>query len=130
MTKEQLAVRIKEAANGRTYCGELSGYAISSIIEGRSSYPVSNLISYCNGIDIQFAITDINTDECYDIDDIMDVHNVVEMLMSRYMVDYKLVYRKTAVHYTAPKNGQAPLSINTLLAVCSVLHCKLDFVSR
>lgn len=130
MTKEQLAARIKGATKDKEYHGELSGYAIASITEGRSSYPVANLISYCNGLDLQFAITDINTDECYDIDDIMDVHNVIKMLMDRYMVDHKLVYRMTAVHYTAPKNGQAPLSINTLLAVCSVLHCKLDFVSR
>ena len=93
MTKEQLAARIKGATKDREYHGELSGYAIASITEGRSSYPVANLISYCNGLDLQFAITDINTDECYDIDDIMDVHNVIKMLMDRYMIDHKLVYR-------------------------------------
>jgi len=127
MTKEQLAIKLNEVCGNNVYSGNLSSYAVRSIIEGRSSYPVSNLIDYCEGTDVRMAITDLATDEIYDIEEIMQVHEVIGMLMERYGIDAQFVYRKTAVHYTAPKNGRASLSINTLLAVCSSLHCKIDF---
>jgi len=127
MTKEQLAKKLNEVCGNNVYSGKLSGYAVRSIVESRSSYPVSNLIEYCEGMDVRMAITDLATDEVYTIDEIMQVHEVIGMLMERYDVDYQFVYRKTAVHYTAPKDGRASLSVNTLLAVCSCLHCKIDF---
>lgn len=127
MTKEQLAHKLK-GLKKHGYSGKLSGYAVCSIEESRSSYPVSNLIEYCKGTDIRMVMTDFATDEVYLIESIMDVHEVIGMLMERYNVDSNLIYRQTAVHYTSPKNGRTSLSVNTLLAVCSSLHCKVDFV--
>ena len=130
MTKEQLAKKLSVVCGKNVYSGELSDYAIRSIKESRSSYPVSNLIDYCKGMDVRMAITDMATDEAYRVFEIMDVHNVIMMLMERYGIDSQYIYRKTAVHYTAPKNGRASLSINTLLAVCSSLHCRIDFLEN
>lgn len=128
MNKEQLANRLKAIHEKCVYSGELSNYAVRSIREGRSSYSVSNLIKYCKGSNLELIMIDITTNESYPIDDVMDVHNVIGMLMERYNVDAMYVYRRTGVHYTEPKFECAPLSINTLLAVCSSLHCKIDFL--
>lgn len=130
MTKEQLADKLKEIRQVNQYSGKLSGYAVRSIEESRSSYPVSNLIDYCEGINLQMVMTDMATDESYAVHEIMDIHEVIDMLMKRYGIDSQYVYRKTAIHYTAPKNGNASLSVNTLLAVCSSLHCKIDFIRK
>ena len=130
MTKETIADKLKEMNQGNRYSGKLSGYAVRSIEESRSSYPVSNLIDYCEGMNLQMVMVDMATDEVYVVHEIMDIHEIIDMLMKRYNIDYQLVYRKTAVHYTAPKNGRASLSVNTLLAVCSSLHCKIDFIKR
>lgn len=130
MTKEQLADKLKEIRQGNQYSGKLSGYAVRSIEESRSSYPVSNLIDYCEGTNLQMVMTDMATDESYAVHEIMDIHEVIDMLMKRYGIDSQYVYRKTAIHYTAPKNGNASLSVNTLLAVCSSLHCKIDFIRK
>lgn len=128
MTKEQLADKLKGIRQDNKYSGKLSGYAVRSIEESRSSYPVSNLIDYCEGTNLQMVMVDMATDEMYDICEVMDIHEAIDMLMKRYNIDSQYIYRKTAVHYTAPKNGRAPLSVNTLLAVCSSLHCKIDFI--
>ncbi len=128
MTTQLIAERLKAACGDRQFDGQLSGYARMTILEARANYPVSNLISFCQGFHIQFVITDWTTCESYDVDDIMDVHNIISMLMERYDVDEKLVYRKTEKHYTAPKDGKAPLSIETLLAVLNVMRCKLEFI--
>ena len=130
MTKEQLADKLKEIRQVNQYSGKLSGYAVRSIEESRSSYPVSNLIDYCEGTNLQMVMTDMATDESYAVHEIMDIHEVIDMLMKRYGIDSQYVYRKTAIHYTAPKNGNASLSVNTLLAVCSSLHCKIDFIRK
>ena len=127
MTKEQLAYKLN-GFRKHGYSGKLSGYAVCSIEESRSSYPVSNLIEYCEGINARMVMCDFATDEKFPIESIMDVHEVIRMLMERYNVDSNLIYRQTAIHYTQPKNGRTSLSINTLLAVCSSLHCKIDFV--
>lgn len=127
MTKEQLAIKLAQISQENKCPEKLSDYSIKSIREGRSSYPVSNLIDYCEGMELQMMMVDLATDEMYGIYGIMDVHNVIGMLMKRYNIDCQRIYRETSVHYTPPKNKRTSLSINTLLAVCSVLHCKIEF---
>lgn len=147
MTQEQIAERIKTASNGESYDGNLTPYAVTSIIEGRSNYPVSNLITFCQDMNLKLVMFDLATEDCFYPKSVLDIHKVLDLLMKRYNVDYKLVYRKTAVHYTAPKSFDekdlekmkanpkgtkyvAPLSIKTLLAVCDVIHCDLRFESN
>lgn len=144
MTQEQIAERLSAAAANREYSGNLTSYAIQSIGEGRSNYPVSNLIAYCNGLGLKLVMFDLATEDRFYPLSVLDVHRALNILMPRYKVDYKLVYRKTGVHYTAPKsldekelekiqsapNGKrfvTPLSIKTLLAVCDTIHCDLRF---
>ena len=130
MTKEQIAEKLRLIHRESVYSGELSRYAVRSIREGRSSYPVSNLLNYCEGSGIQMVMMDSTTDEIYPVDEIMEVHELIRFLMDRYETDAQYVYRKTGIHYTEPKFGRAHLSINTLLAVCSSLHCWIDFLRR
>ena len=146
MNQEQIAEKLKAVSQDREYRGSLSSYAAQSIISGRSNYPVSNLITYCQDLGLKFVMTDLATEDCFYPASVLDVHKVLNLLMDRYEVDHKLVYRKTAVHYTVPKSlveeeleeikakseGNkyvAPLSIKTLLAVCKVIHCDLSFVN-
>lgn len=147
MTQEQIAERIKAASHNKKYCGSLTSYAVKSIIEGRSNYPASNLITYCQDMNLKLVMFDLVTEDCFYPKSVLDIHKVLDLLMRRYNVDYKLVYRKTAIHYTAPKsfdekdlekmksdsNGKkyvAPLSVKTFLAVCDVIHCDLRFKSN
>lgn len=142
MNQEQIADKLKEVLQGREYSGSLTSYAVKSIISGRSNYPVLNLITFCNDLGLKLVMTDMATEDCYDAHTILDVHKTLVFLMDRYEVDSKLVYRKTAAHYTVPKaleekelaeiksDGNkyvTSLSIKTLLAVCEVIHCDLSF---
>lgn len=127
MNKERLGIELSHKRNGRPIDG-LTKYAVKSIEEGRSSYPVVNLLVYCEALSLQMTITDLVMDESYPVDTIQEVHNVLQMLMERWKIDDANIYRKSGVHYTAPKGKTGSLSITTLLAMCKVLHCKLDFV--
>lgn len=147
MNQEQLADRIKNAVSGAAYTGSLSPYAVQSIELARSNYPVQNLITFCQDMSLKLVMTDMATEDRFYPDSVLDVHKVLDLLMKRYLVDPKLVYRKTGVHYTPPKSlnpedlerlkeeadGRKyviPLSIKTLLAVCEVIHCDLSFYPK
>lgn len=127
MNKEKLAIELTRMRNGNPVSG-LSDYAVESICKGRSSYPVANLLTFCQALSLQMVITDLATDESYPVDTIDEVHDVLQMLMKRWQIDDSCMYRKTGIHYTAPKGKTGSLSIVTMLAMCSALHCKLDFV--
>ncbi len=147
MTQEQIAERLKQSVQDKAYTGSLTSYTVKSIEDGRSNYPVTNLIAYCQDMDLKLVMFDMATEDCFYPISVLEVHKVLDLLMKRYNVDYKLVYRKTAVHYTAPKSFDekdlekmksdpkgkryvTPLSIKTLLAVCDVIHCDLRFESN
>ena len=127
MNKEKLGIELAHIRNGRPVNG-LTNYAIESIEKGRSSYPVANLIVYCEALSLQIIMTDTATDESYPVDDMQEIHDVLQMLMKRWRIDDSCMYRKTGIHYTAPKGKTGSLSIVTMLAMCSALHCKLDFI--
>lgn len=125
MTKEELGEKLAALRDGAKLDCDLSGYAIESIEFGRSSYPVSNLVSYCNASGIVFRLVDHNVGDGYQIHFVEDVHDVLALFMKRYDTDEKMLYRITGVHYTTPRNGRASLSINTLLSVCRALFCDI-----
>ena len=134
MNQEQDTEKLKELVGNKLYKGTLSSYAVESIKLGRSNYPVSNLLAYCNDFDLKVVMMDLTTEDCFYPKTVFDVHKILELLMDRYNIDTKAVYRKTSIHYTLPKSNQAentkgaaPLSIKTLLAVCQVIHCDLLF---
>lgn len=127
MNKEKLGIELSHIRNGKSIEG-LTGYAVKSIEEGRSSYPVTNLLIYCEALSLQMVLTDMATDESYPVDNIQEIHDVLQMLMKRWRIDDSCMYRKTGIHYTAPKGKTGSLSIVTMLAMCSALHCKLDFI--
>lgn len=142
MTQEEIAQKLQIAEKDRLYKGQLTPYSVQSIEEAKSNYPVANLIQYCQDKNIQMIIIDKATEDSFTAGTILDVHKVINLLMNRYEIDPKLIYRKTGVYYTPPKslvqedldklkaNGvrfTTPLSIKTLLAVCEVIHCDILF---
>lgn len=146
MTVENLAAIIKTIVPYHIYVGDLSPYAVQSIETGRSNYPVQNLLTYLQDMKLRLVMKDMATEDCFEPVTVLDVHKVIRLLMDRYNIDNKLVYRKTGIHYTAPKNIRVDakecsckgeddvkymtsLSIKTLLAVCEVIHCDLLILS-
>ena len=146
MNQKQLADSLKSASGESSYNGTLTQYAVQSILSGRSNYPVANMLSYCSDMNISFCMMDKATEDCFYPTTILEVHKTLDLLMKRYLIDPKLVYRKTGVHYTSPKSlneedlkkiqgesgqkYQVSLSIKTLLAVCEVIHCDLYFTPK
>lgn len=131
MNQQELADKLKPYVEGQSYSGSLTKYAIQSIEQSRSNYPVSNLIAYCDGYGLKIIMTDMATEDRFCPKTVLDIHKILGLLMQRYNVDSQLVYRKTAAHYSKPKEGSddkynASLSIKTLLAVCEVIHCDLS----
>lgn len=127
MNKEELGVKLSQVRGGRQIT-TLSNHVIKSIEEGRSSYSVQNLITYCEELSLQMVITDIALDENYPVDTVADVHDVLQMLMQRWQVSKTSIYHKTGVHYTVSKSNSGTLSVTTFLAMCKALYCKLDFM--
>lgn len=142
MTQEEIANKFQIALQGAQYTGQLTPYAVQSINEAKSNYPVSNLIQYCKDMNIQITMLDKATEDKFNPQSILEVHKFIDLLMKRYDVDPKLVYRKTGIFYTPPRSLDqeeldklksqgvrfaTPLSIKTLLAVCEVIHCDLLF---
>ena len=127
MNKEKLGIELSHIRDGRPI-EKLSDYAVRSIEEGRSSYPVTNLLNYCKALSLRVVLTDMATDESYRVDNTQEVHDVLQMLMKRWHINDSTMYRKTGIHYTTPKDGIGSLSIVTMLEMCKVLHCKLSFI--
>lgn len=131
MNKESLTGRLRAATEGRKYVGGLSRYSLKSIEEGRSSYPISNLIAYCEGYGLGLEMTDMATEDRFYPKTVFDVHDTLRLLMERYDIDFQTIHRKTGTHYTPyykKEGGKANLSVNTLLAVCEVIHCDISFI--
>lgn len=137
MNQDLIAIKLQDLLQNTVYNGSLTAYAVKSIEMGRSNYPVANLITYCKDMNLKVVMLDLTTEDHFYPISVLEVHQVLDLLMQRYEVDSKLVYRKTGIHYTAPKSldtkvleemkAATPLSIKTLLAVCQVIHCNLDF---
>lgn len=136
MTPQDIGIKLKEFTEGKDVQFDMSSFSVRSIENGDRNFSLNNLLAYCDYGGIQMSITDLNTEESWDVYSVFEIHKVLKLLMDRYNVDNKLVYRKTAMHYTPPKSFEGEdmndrfrfaLSIKTLLAVCEVIHCKLDF---
>lgn len=143
MNLEQLTRRIKEVDNKTPYTGSLTPYVVQSIELGRSNYTVQNFILYCQGRHCKLVMTDLATLDRFYPNSVLEVHEVLNLLMDRYLIDNYMIYRRTGVHYTTPKSYDpaelermakdgvvskypASLSIRTLLAVCEAIHCDLS----
>lgn len=129
MDKIGIGQRLSRMRNGRSIDG-LTEYTVKSIETGSSAYPVANLLLYCQSLDIQLVIIDILLDEVYPVDNLDDIHTVVQMLMKRYHINTYGIFKKTGVHYTPPRTERKSFSIDTLSAMFGVLHCKLDFIQK
>lgn len=129
ITKGMIGARLQDLKGTQSVTG-LSKLSVKSIEKGCANYSVSNLITYCQSLSIRFIITDKTTDESYPADSKEEIHSVLQMLMKRWHITPLAIRKKADVYYTPPKNGKFPLSIDTLLTVLDVLHCKVEFIKR
>lgn len=130
MTKEEIGKKLAEIRNGGKVDNTMTEYAIQSIEQCRSSYPVSNLVALCNALSVQLYMEDTNTGEKYPVDSVDDCHEIISFLMDRYETDEKMIYRLTGTHYTVPKGNSQHLSINTLYDVCKALKADLNLITK
>ena len=130
MNRIELGKKLAAIRNGAEIDGEeLSAYAVQSIETGRSSYAVTNLFIYTDAIQCSVYVWDYNIDEHYRVGSVSDCHEVIEMLMRTRGFSTSDLNTRIGVRYTRPKDGQALLSIDTLLAILSFFHCSLQFSS-
>lgn len=146
MTKEQIAAGIRRAMAGREYSGTLSPHVKRSIEEAASNYPAANLMAYLEDAGVRLVMTDRATGDDFRPSSVTEIHLVIGLLMERWNINWRKLYRLTGVYYSQPKDlpiaeyersGRCPdgledftlLSINTLLAVCEAIGCDLDFES-
>lgn len=126
MNKIELGKKLALLRGGRQIDGNtISAYSVKSIETGRSSYPVSNLFLYTDAIGLGVYVWDYNVDEHYRIGAVEDCHEIIDYLIAYNGADQKSM----GVRYTKPKDGQASLSIDTLLAILNHFHCLLQFDS-
>lgn len=142
MTQEDIALRLNELTADKTYQGQLTKHVLNSIKDVKSNYTVVSLLQYCQDMGITVTLEDNTTEDRFVIQDVLDAHKILHLLMHRYLVDVKDIFRLSGVHYTPPKSSNfnqleylkkkgvkfaTPLSIRTFLAVCDVLHCNILF---
>lgn len=133
MTATDISKRLKELSP--TYCpnnlnGALSRYAQATILCATSNYSVSNLIKFCEGCNINIAIIDMATLDCFRIVGIAELRECIGLLMDRYNITSPLIFRKAGVHYSESKGVNTGFSINTLLAVLDVVKAEIKFYKQ
>lgn len=140
ITTTVIADMLHDALDGAKYHGSLSRHISSAIEQHRTNYSFENLMQYCRDMGVAFSIMDMNTEDSFPVCSSLEAHKVIRLLMDRYNVNEKIIYKRVPVLYTAPKSydakelermrqadprkrNMAPLSIYTFLAVCAALHC-------
>lgn len=128
MNRIELGKRLTDIRAGREIKSDkLSAYVIQSIEAGKSSYSVKSLFLYIDAINCSVFIWDYNIDEHYRIGSVDDCHELIEMLLHNNGMELKDLNPRIGIRYTKPKDGQALLSIDTLLAIIGHFHCSIQF---
>lgn len=127
MDRTELGKKLAVLRSGRQIdSGIISAYSVKSIETGRSSYPVANLFLYADAIGLGIYVWDYNIDEHYRVGAVEDCHELIGYLTAYNGNGHGSIH-STGIRYTKPKNGQALLSIDTLLAILDHFHCLLQF---
>lgn len=130
MNRIELGKKLAELRSGQAIKSDkLSVYSIQSIEAGRASYSVTSLFLYTDAVGLSVYVWDYNIDEHYRVGSVDDCHELIEHLLKYNGMEQKDISQRIGVRYTKPKDGQALLSIDTLLAILSYFHCSIQFVT-
>lgn len=130
MNRIELGKKLAELRSGQAIeSDKLSAYSIQSIEAGRASYSVTSLFLYTDAVELSVYVWDYNIDEHYRVGSVDDCHELIEHLLKYNGMEQKDISQRIGVRYTKPKDGQALLSIDTLLAILSYFHCSIQFVT-
>lgn len=135
MTTIDIAESLLELTEASLPCPGLTTHAVKSIENASCNYSVKSLFRYCFGKGIKIELEDLATEDRYYPVNTMALHRTLLLLMKRYDVDRKRIYRQTGRYYTPPKDlyekdEVSALSVQTLLAVCDVIHCEIRFIKK
>lgn len=130
MNRIELGKKLAELRSGQAIeSDKLSAYSIQSIETGRASYSVTSLFLYTDAVGLSVYVWDYNIDEHYRVGSVDDCHELIEHLLKYNGMEQKDISPRIGVRYTKPKDGQALLSIDTLLAILNYFHCSIQFVT-
>lgn len=130
MNRIELGKKLAELRSGQAIeSDKLSAYSIQSIEAGRASYSVTSLFLYTDAVGLSIYVWDYNIDEHYRVGSVDDCHELIEHLLKYNGMEQKDISPRIGVRYTKPKDGQALLSIDTLLAILTYFHCSIQFVT-
>ena len=130
MNRIELGKKLAELRSGQAIeSDKLSAYSIQSIEAGRASYSVTSLFLYTDAVGLSVYVWDYNIDEHYRVGSVDDCHELIEHLLKYNGMEQKDISQRIGVRYTKPKDGQALLSIDTLLAILNYFHCSIQFVT-
>lgn len=103
----------------------LSKRVIESIETGSSQYPVKKLLEYLDGIQRHATIHIVLVDESIEINTPLDFHKAIARMLDVYGENPYSISMKISIFYTPPKENNASLSIDTLLAILNFCDSEL-----
>ena len=131
MNRIELGKKLADIRDGKNIKSDkLSAYVIQSIEAGKSSYSVTSLFLYTDALNCSVFVWDYNIDEHYRVGSVDDCHELIEQLLHNNGMELKDLNPRIGIRYTKPKDGQALLSIDTLLAILSYFHCSIKLSDR
>lgn len=129
MERYEIGFILSEMRGDAKRTKNLGGHAIISIESGRSSYPVANLVTYCNDYSITFNIVKRRPTKRYAIRTIDDIHEAIRELMELKNVNLNHLRMAINSDLSTKKIGKnIPISIDTLISVLDYFECELEFI--
>ena len=129
MERYEIGFMLSEMRGDAKRTKNLGGHAIISIESGRSSYPVANLVTYCNDYSIAFNIVRRRPTKRYAIRTIDDIHEAIRELMELKNVNLNHLRMAINSDLSTKKIGKnIPISIDTLISVLDYFECEFEFI--
>ena len=129
MERYEIGFMLSEMRGDAKRTKNLGSHAIISIESGRSSYPVANLVTYCNDYSITFNIVKRRPTKRYAIRTIDDIHEAIRELMELKNVNLNHLRMAINSDLSTKKIGKnIPISIDTLISVLDYFECELEFI--
>lgn len=130
MSNEELAKKIKSVIAGKRCSTRLSQYSFLSIMTGCRSYPLNSLLTFCEDMELQMAVTDMLLDESYDVDSEEDIINIISMMGSRYKLVDSKVCGVLDPSGKRSRNPKKRIYIKAILEDLSEICGRLDFIRK
>jgi len=131
MERLEVSFILTRLRGNRARTKKLGKYASDTIETGRHSFPVSNMLIYCEDYDIGAVVYDKKRKFEYKVADMDDVNQTIRFLLDWRHVSVNKLCRDIGRVYTdRERDGKLSMSIDTFLKVLKYLDCELRFKSN